>query len=387
MIEMGQYMEYLRGGSSTVAAQSNEYLRSRRFSRRSTSARVANCTGLAARDLVPDPEVFALRGPKIVVRNPGINAFFIEGPPGPDGSSFHPHGDIVVLGGSAHVSDDTTPDPAELAAIVDRCAAVDPRLRDAEVLEHRVGLRPGRGRSASTPRTSREVGSCTTTGTWASVSRPHGDVHERSSVSSHRSHPISPVNSGPATGRCLCMATGDHEHAEAREHPVLAVDVDGLGDLDIVDIGALVQLQLVARRFGASIELCNARGRPRGPPEVHRPRRGAAVRHRELHECVGHSEVREQVRVDEEVDPVDPAVGDLEHVDRPRVVAAARRRPGTARTPARRSRPSGRGASPRTRGRLRASTGELSPPRSHISYGGIDSVASSCSSATSDSMS
>jgi D-amino-acid oxidase len=105
---------------------------------------VANCTGLGARDLVPDPEVVPLRGPKIVVANPGIDTFLIAGPPGPEGTSYHPHGDVVVLGGSATGSFDTTPDPDEEAAIIARCAAIEPRLRDAKVIEHRVGLRPAR---------------------------------------------------------------------------------------------------------------------------------------------------------------------------------------------------------------------------------------------------
>jgi D-amino-acid oxidase len=145
MIEMVQYLAYLRerlleaGGSIERVEPLSSITQALQH-----APRVANCTGLAARELVPDPAVFALRGPKIVVRNPGIDSFFIEGPPGPDGTSFHPHGDIVVLGGSAHVSDDTTPDSAELAAIVERCAQVEPRIRDAEVLEHRVGLRPFR---------------------------------------------------------------------------------------------------------------------------------------------------------------------------------------------------------------------------------------------------
>ena len=105
---------------------------------------VANCAGLGAHDLVPDPEVVPLRGPKIVVANPGIDTFVIAGPPGPEGTSYHPHGDIVVLGGSATESFDTTPDPEEEAAIIARCAAIEPLLRDATVIEHRVGLRPSR---------------------------------------------------------------------------------------------------------------------------------------------------------------------------------------------------------------------------------------------------
>jgi D-amino-acid oxidase len=144
-VDMVHYMEYLRArcGDTGIAIDQVAPLTSVNevFA---YSPRVANCAGLAARELVPDAGVFALRGPKIVLRNPGLDAFFIEGPPGPHGTSYHPHDDIVVLGGSAVVSDDATPDPAELDAIIERCAVVEPRLRDAEVLEHRVGLRPGR---------------------------------------------------------------------------------------------------------------------------------------------------------------------------------------------------------------------------------------------------
>ena len=39
---------------------------------------------------------------------------------------------------------DTTPDLDEERRIIERCAAIEPRLNDAKVLEHRVGLRPAR---------------------------------------------------------------------------------------------------------------------------------------------------------------------------------------------------------------------------------------------------
>ena len=114
---------------------------------------IAHCAGLAARDLADDPTVAPLRGPKITVANPGIDTFVNAAPTGgPDGTSYHPHGDVVVLGGSVVESWDTTPDPDEAAAIIARCAAIEPRLRNAEVLEHRVGLRPGR----PTPRLERD---------------------------------------------------------------------------------------------------------------------------------------------------------------------------------------------------------------------------------------
>lgn len=107
--------------------------------------RVANCSGLAARHLVPDPEVVPVRGPKVVVENPGIETFFMEAPFGPAWAGFHPHGDRVVLGGTAIEGDeDVTPRPEEAAEIIRRCAEIEPRLQGARVLEHRVGLRPSR---------------------------------------------------------------------------------------------------------------------------------------------------------------------------------------------------------------------------------------------------
>jgi D-amino-acid oxidase len=51
----------------------------------------------------------------------------------------------VVLGGTSDDRDENmTPDDETTAAILDRCAAVEPRVRDAEVLAVRVGLRPCR---------------------------------------------------------------------------------------------------------------------------------------------------------------------------------------------------------------------------------------------------
>lgn len=104
---------------------------------------VVNCAGLGARELAGDDEVTPVRGPWIVVANPGVDTFFIEGPPQGTWASYHPHGDHVVLGGSTEGTA-AEPDTAELRAIVARCAEVEPRLAEAVVLAHEVGFRPGR---------------------------------------------------------------------------------------------------------------------------------------------------------------------------------------------------------------------------------------------------
>jgi D-amino-acid oxidase len=106
---------------------------------------IVNCTGLAARDLVPDPEVSPTRGQLVVVRNPGVDYFFQDQVDGPDLTYFLPHGDHVVLGGKAVPGGGSTePDPAVAVEIIERCVRIEPKLRGAEVIGHRVGWRPTR---------------------------------------------------------------------------------------------------------------------------------------------------------------------------------------------------------------------------------------------------
>ena len=107
---------------------------------------VVNCTGMGARDLVPDPAVTPFRGQVIVAANPGISEFFIG--PADDIADLvylFPHGDTVVLGGTEGAGDwSLDPVPALADRILRDCAAVEPRLRGAQILDHRVGLRPYR---------------------------------------------------------------------------------------------------------------------------------------------------------------------------------------------------------------------------------------------------
>jgi D-amino-acid oxidase len=105
-----------------------------------------NCTGVAARQLVPDPAVHPIRGQVVVIANPGIEEFAIDhSQPGPNVSYLFPHQDTVVLGGTMDDGDwDTGPRPKVAERIVADCAVIEPRVRDAPVLAHRVGLRPAR---------------------------------------------------------------------------------------------------------------------------------------------------------------------------------------------------------------------------------------------------
>jgi D-amino-acid oxidase len=107
---------------------------------------VVNCTGLGARELVPDESVRPVRGQLVVVENPGIRTWLTSTDAAGEMAYVFPHPDRLVLGGTA--DDDVwslEPDPAVAEAIVRRCAALRPEVAGARILQHLVGLRPARG--------------------------------------------------------------------------------------------------------------------------------------------------------------------------------------------------------------------------------------------------
>lgn len=107
---------------------------------------VVNCSGVGARELVPDPEVQPIRGQLVAVRNPGLDEFFAEytdelG----EMTYFLPQGDVLLLGGSAEKGEAERLADAEIAAaIVRRCVEIFPVIGGADVLGHRAGIRPWR---------------------------------------------------------------------------------------------------------------------------------------------------------------------------------------------------------------------------------------------------
>jgi D-amino-acid oxidase len=107
---------------------------------------VVNCSGVAARHLVPDPDVTPVRGQVVVAANPGIDEFFIDRDEEPPWIVYmFPHGEEILLGGTNQEGNwDEEPEPQIAERILAACSAIDPRLRGAAILGHRVGLRPYR---------------------------------------------------------------------------------------------------------------------------------------------------------------------------------------------------------------------------------------------------
>lgn len=156
LITMPIYLRYLtdRLAAAGVAVE----LRS--VDRLDVAPVVVNCTGYGARALTGDDELEPVRGQHVIVANPGITEFYVEARPGKgagffppvdsdaDGSTwagFFPHGDRVVVGGVAQPGETSLePDLDTAHRMLALCAEVEPRLAGAEILDHQVGLRPGR---------------------------------------------------------------------------------------------------------------------------------------------------------------------------------------------------------------------------------------------------
>jgi D-amino-acid oxidase len=106
---------------------------------------VVNCTGAAARDIVPDAEVRPVRGQVVIAENPGVEEFLIARGEPPVTTYMFPHGDTILLGGTVEWDqEELTPNPQISERIVADCARLEPRLDRVRITGHRVGLRPYR---------------------------------------------------------------------------------------------------------------------------------------------------------------------------------------------------------------------------------------------------
>ncbi len=146
IIDMPAYLRYLRGRLTATGATMESARLESLDEALDRADIVVNCSGIGARDLVPDPSVQPVRGQLVAVRNPGVTEFFAEHTDELEEMTYLlPQGDVLLLGGSADKDhDDLVPDPEVARSIVERCAGVVPAIAFAPVLGHRVGIRPQR---------------------------------------------------------------------------------------------------------------------------------------------------------------------------------------------------------------------------------------------------
>lgn len=109
---------------------------------------VVNCTGLGARELVPDANLTPSRGQVVRVRHTGFRRVMLD-EDGPNRLAYIvPRIHDIILGGTAIDGEESTlVDEGETPAILRRCAAMAPEfaaLTPDDILEVKVGLRPVR---------------------------------------------------------------------------------------------------------------------------------------------------------------------------------------------------------------------------------------------------
>lgn len=145
VIDMPVYLSYLAG---RFRAGGGEYVPARLGSLDEASRYgeiVVNCSGLAARTLAGDPDVFPIRGQWLRVANPGIE-WVLADFDHPDGEAYViPHRHSCILGGTVEEGSwDSTASDEVSTRIRQRCVGLDPRLARAAALEQQAGLRPAR---------------------------------------------------------------------------------------------------------------------------------------------------------------------------------------------------------------------------------------------------
>ena len=145
VIEMPVYLRYLLKRFTAAGGRVERNVVSSLGEAVKASRVVVNCTGLGARELVGDHQMTPIRGQIVRVRNPGLERCVLD-ENNPEGLTYIvPRSHDCVLGGTAEEGEwDTEPNPEVTTEILRRCAALEERLSGVQVLEQKVGLRPGR---------------------------------------------------------------------------------------------------------------------------------------------------------------------------------------------------------------------------------------------------
>lgn len=112
---------------------------------------IVNCTGLGAKTLAGDTQLYPIRGQILSVEAPWLTHFIID----EDGKTYiFPGIHSVTIGGTRQEGDwRLGVDEGDTKGILERCSRLEPSLSKGKVLAKWVGLRPGR----RNPRVEREV--------------------------------------------------------------------------------------------------------------------------------------------------------------------------------------------------------------------------------------
>jgi D-amino-acid oxidase len=107
---------------------------------------LVNCPGVWAGELTGDRWVYPIRGQVVRVRKPaGLPPEILHYATASAVTYIVPRSGDCLLGGTYQDGNwSREPDMATAQAIIERCAWLNPALREPDIIEHKVGLRPGR---------------------------------------------------------------------------------------------------------------------------------------------------------------------------------------------------------------------------------------------------
>jgi D-amino-acid oxidase len=147
VIEMGIYLEYLLGWFGRLGGAIVQRAVVDLGEAVAHCPTVINCTGLAAGELTGDGEVFPIRGQIVRTGLPGTGPAILDDEERANGEICYiiPRSRDCIIGGTAQVgATSRDPDPATASALLGFASGLLPELAGVPVLEHLVGLRPGR---------------------------------------------------------------------------------------------------------------------------------------------------------------------------------------------------------------------------------------------------
>ena len=144
IIDMSRYLPWLLGRFHQLGG-GLERREVRSVDEVAGDAVVVNCTGLGSRELLGDTSLFPIRGEVLRVAPLPEARFLLDEDEARGMTYLVPRFEDCILGGTAEEGNASlTPDPAQARAILARVARLLPEGTPVHVLEHRVGLRPGR---------------------------------------------------------------------------------------------------------------------------------------------------------------------------------------------------------------------------------------------------
>jgi D-amino-acid oxidase len=144
MIEMPRYLPWLEAQLKQQGVTFEERRITSLDELKSEADIIINCCGLGARTLLDDREMNPIRGQVLRVRGSGLNKAIANDDTNPP-LYVLPRRDDVILGGSAVAGrEDLEPDPTETEQILAGIQELIPDGQVDEILQVKVGLRPGR---------------------------------------------------------------------------------------------------------------------------------------------------------------------------------------------------------------------------------------------------